>query len=70
MLEAVAEADVVITNPEHFAVALAYDPSSDDPPRVVAKGADFTAQRIREGCRRRRAVVPVAGSCQSLVFHY
>ena len=48
MLEAVAEADVVITNPEHFAVALAYDPSSDDPPRVVAKGADFTAQRIRE----------------------
>ena len=48
MLEAVAEADVVITNPEHFAVALAYDPSSVDPPRVVAKGADFTAQRIRE----------------------
>ena len=48
MLEAVAEADVVITNPEHFAIALAYDPSSDDPPRVVAKGADFTAQRIRE----------------------
>ncbi|MEK9943259.1 MAG: flagellar biosynthesis protein FlhB [Gammaproteobacteria bacterium] len=48
MMEAIAEADVVITNPEHFAVALAYDPSSDDPPRVVAKGADYTAQRIRE----------------------
>jgi flagellar biosynthetic protein FlhB len=39
---------VVITNPEHFAVALAYDPSSDDPPKVVAKGADHIAQRIRE----------------------
>ena len=48
MLEAIAEADVVITNPEHFAVALAYDPSSEDPPKVVAKGADNMAERIRE----------------------
>ena len=48
MLEAIAEADVVITNPEHFAVALAYDPSSEDPPKVVAKGADLMAERIRE----------------------
>ena len=48
MLEAIAEADVVITNPEHFAVALAYDPSSEDPPKVVANGADIMAERIRE----------------------
>ncbi|MEL0332987.1 MAG: flagellar biosynthesis protein FlhB [Halieaceae bacterium] len=48
MLEAISEADVVITNPEHFAVALAYDPSSEDPPKVVAKGADLMAERIRE----------------------
>ena len=48
MLEAISEADVVITNPEHFAVALSYDPSSEDPPRVVAKGADLIADRIRE----------------------
>ncbi|MEK9807029.1 MAG: flagellar biosynthesis protein FlhB [Halieaceae bacterium] len=48
MLEAISEADVIITNPEHFAVALAYDPSSDDPPKVVAKGVDFIADRIRE----------------------
>ena len=48
MLEAIAEADVVITNPEHFAVALAYDPSSEDPPKVVAKGTDVLAERIRE----------------------
>ena len=48
MLEAIAEADVVITNPEHFAVALAYDPSSEDPPKVVAKGTDIMAERIRE----------------------
>ncbi|MEL0163009.1 MAG: EscU/YscU/HrcU family type III secretion system export apparatus switch protein, partial [Halieaceae bacterium] len=48
MLEAISEADVVITNPEHFAIALAYDPSSEDPPKVVAKGSDFIAERIRE----------------------
>ena len=48
MLEAIAEADVVITNPEHFAVALAYDPSSEDPPKVLAKGTDLMAERIRE----------------------
>ena len=48
MLEAIAEADVVITNPEHFAVALAYDPSSEDPPKLVAKGVDVMAERIRE----------------------
>ena len=48
MMEAIAEADVVITNPEHFAVCLAYDPSSDDPPKVVAKGVDHVAGRIRE----------------------
>ena len=49
MLEAIAEADVVITNPEHFAVALAYDPSSEDPPKVVAKGADLMAEQIEAG---------------------
>ena len=37
MMAAIAEADVVITNPEHFAVCLVYDPSSDDPPKMVAK---------------------------------
>ena len=48
MLEAIAEADVVITNPEHFAVALAYNPASEDPPKVMAKGTDLMAERIRE----------------------
>lgn len=48
MLEAVADADVVITNPDHFAVALAYDPSSDEPPIILAKGADLIAEQIKE----------------------
>ncbi len=48
MLEAVAGADVVITNPEHFAVALAYDAATSQAPRVVAVGIDFAALRIKE----------------------
>jgi flagellar biosynthetic protein FlhB len=48
MMERVKDADVVITNPEHFAVALAYDPSSDGAPILLAKGVDEVAARIRE----------------------
>ena len=40
-------ADVVVTNPTHFAVALRYDAETMNAPRVVAKGADYMAQRIR-----------------------
>lgn len=40
-------ADVVVTNPTHFAVALRYDAQGMNAPRVVAKGADYMAQRIR-----------------------
>ena len=47
MMEQVKEADVVITNPEHFAVALVYDPESEGAPIVVAKGIDHLALRIR-----------------------
>ncbi|MDG1312288.1 MAG: flagellar biosynthesis protein FlhB [Porticoccaceae bacterium] len=48
MMDAVGGADVIIVNPEHFAVALSYDPSSSGAPTVVAKGVDFLAQGIRE----------------------
>jgi flagellar biosynthesis protein FlhB len=47
MMAAVATADVVVTNPTHFAVAIAYDRKKDRAPRVVAKGADVMAARIR-----------------------
>lgn len=40
-------ADVVVTNPTHFAVALRYEPERMSAPRVVAKGSDLMAQRIR-----------------------
>ena len=48
MMDAVGSADVIIVNPEHFAVALSYDPSSSGAPTVVAKGVDFLARGIRE----------------------
>ncbi|MEY4713426.1 MAG: Flagellar biosynthetic protein FlhB [Pseudomonadota bacterium] len=48
MLKRVKDADVVITNPEHFAVALEYDPTSNGAPVLVAKGSDFMAAKIRE----------------------
>jgi flagellar biosynthesis protein FlhB len=48
MLAAVPKATVVITNPTHYAVALAYDRARNVAPRVVAKGVDSLAARIRE----------------------
>ncbi|MDT7953162.1 MAG: EscU/YscU/HrcU family type III secretion system export apparatus switch protein [Acetobacteraceae bacterium] len=48
MLAAVAKATVVVTNPTHYAVALAYDRGSRSAPKIVAKGVDEMAARIRE----------------------
>ncbi len=48
MMEELPTADVVITNPTHFAVALKYDDSRMGAPQVIAKGQDLIAQRIRE----------------------
>ncbi|MEK6704598.1 MAG: flagellar biosynthesis protein FlhB [Bdellovibrionota bacterium] len=48
MMQAVRKADVVVTNPTHIAVALAYDKNDMAAPKVVAKGADFIAQKIKK----------------------
>ena len=48
MMKEVPTADVVITNPTHFAVALKYDLEKDNAPKVVAKGMDFMAQKIKQ----------------------
>lgn len=57
MMEAVPKADVVITNPKHYAVALRYAPDRVNAPRVIAKGPDLVALRIQAVARR--AGVPV-----------
>jgi len=51
MIAEVPQADVVITNPTHLAVALRFDPAEMAAPRVVAKGADHIAERIRDIAR-------------------
>lgn len=48
MMSKVPKADVIVTNPSHFAVALSYQKDKNGAPRVVAKGADDVALRIRE----------------------
>ncbi len=48
MMQAVKKADVIITNPTHIAIALVYDKEKMAAPKVVAKGADFLAQKIKK----------------------
>ncbi|MFZ0152556.1 flagellar biosynthesis protein FlhB, partial [Pseudomonas sp.] len=48
MMAAIPEADVIITNPTHYAVALKYDPEKGAAPLLLAKGVDFIALKIRE----------------------
>ena len=52
MFQQVKKADVVITNPIHFAVALRYDPGEEDAPRVLAKGEDHLALVIKNLARK------------------
>ncbi|MCM3713210.1 flagellar biosynthesis protein FlhB [Alkalihalobacillus oceani] len=58
MMQEVPKADVVITNPTHFAIALRYDETKSDAPVVVAKGVDFVAQKIK-GVAAKHDVVTV-----------
>lgn len=48
MMQQLPEADVVITNPTHYAVAIKYDPDKYDAPYVLAKGENYLAQRIKD----------------------
>lgn len=57
MMQAVPQADVVITNPTHYAVALKYDSGTGTAPVLVAKGADFVAQKIKEIAKENRVEI-------------
>ncbi|OEG00417.1 flagellar biosynthesis protein FlhB [Vulcanibacillus modesticaldus] len=48
MMQAVPEADVIITNPTHFAIAISYKPEEMEAPMVLAKGMDYIALKIKE----------------------
>ncbi|HEY8191519.1 MAG TPA: EscU/YscU/HrcU family type III secretion system export apparatus switch protein, partial [Alphaproteobacteria bacterium] len=57
MMQAVPQADVVITNPTHFSIALKYKPDEMEAPVCVAKGVDAVALRIREIAREHEIVI-------------
>lgn len=71
MLQDIPKADVVITNPTHFAVAIKYDPKVSDAPMVVAKGQDYIALRIREIAKENKVEIvenkPLARTLYSTV---
>ena len=48
MMQSVPDADVIITNPTHFAIAISYKPKKMEAPELVAKGMDYMALKIRE----------------------
>ncbi len=56
MMKEIPRADVVITNPTHFAVAIRYDFDTMDAPRVIAKGQDFIALKIKEIAREHKVM--------------
>lgn len=71
MLAAVPLADVIVTNPTHYSVALQYDPDLSPAPRVVAKGTDHMAFKIREIAKEHKIPihenVPLARSLHAAV---
>ena len=71
MMSEVPKADVVITNPTHYAVAIRYDKTKDDAPRVIAKGVDNLALKIKEIAREHDIMIvenpPLARELYKLV---
>lgn len=69
MMASVPQADVVITNPTHFAVALKYDPAKGSAPVMLAKGSDFTALKIREIAQEHKVTVLESPALARAVFY-
>lgn len=57
MMQEIPKADVIITNPTHYAIALKYDETKRDAPFVIAKGIDFVAQKIKEKAKEYEIVM-------------
>ena len=69
MMKNVPTADVVVTNPTHYAVALKYDPDGPTAPLVVAKGVDEIAEKIKEIARESGVpVIPIPPLARSLYY--
>ncbi|MES9994139.1 MAG: flagellar biosynthesis protein FlhB [Candidatus Thiodiazotropha sp.] len=70
MMQEVPKADVIVTNPTHYAVALQYDPQTMHAPKLLAKGADLVAATIREvGSEAKVPVVESPMLARAIYFH-
>jgi len=69
MMAAVPEADVVITNPTHYAVALKYNPDTTDTPILLAKGGDLIALKIREIAKAHSVEIVEAPALARAIFY-
>jgi flagellar biosynthesis protein FlhB len=70
MMAEVPTASVIVTNPTHYAVALRYDDNSAGAPRVVAKGADLVAAKIREVGEQHRVPVLESPALARAMYHH
>ncbi|KPB68721.1 flagellar biosynthesis protein FlhB [Pseudomonas cannabina] len=69
MMASIPEADVIITNPTHFAVALKYDPEQGGAPMLLAKGSDLVALKIREiGAHNQILILESAALARSIYY--
>jgi flagellar biosynthesis protein FlhB len=69
MMEAVPSADVIVTNPTHFAVALKYDPNGTGAPTLVAKGTDLVAAQIRNLALANKVTLVAAPSLARALYY-
>ncbi|MCI7107975.1 MAG: flagellar biosynthesis protein FlhB [Agathobacter sp.] len=69
MMQDVPKADVVITNPTHFAVALKYDADESPAPIVLAKGEDYLAQKIKEVARENQIEIVENKPLARMLYH-
>lgn len=69
MMQDVPKADVVITNPTHFAVAIKYDAEVSKAPVVVAKGEDFLAQKIKEVAKENHVEIVENKPLARMLYH-
>lgn len=69
MMQQLPEADVVITNPTHFAVALKYEPDAGKAPVVIAKGADYLAFQIRDKAKEYNIAIVENKPLARILYH-
>ena len=69
MMQKLPEADVIITNPTHLAVAIKYDKNECDAPVVIAKGADYLAEKIKNAANENKIQIVENKPLARMLYH-